>query len=294
MSDPIKAFEHHLKNHPVGVSAYTIRDYVGGVRKFADWYYQSNGEKMLPENVTPVDIRNYKEHLQVAKRYKPATINRHLSSLRTYFGWVIEEGMIEDDPIRVRNVEEPQTAPRSLDEKTYLQLLRAAQRHGNKRDEAILQVLRHTGLRVGELCSLTLDDIEISPRKGKVTVQSGKGGKYREVPLNLDARKALQAYFDERPHVDDDHVFIGQRGNGLTPSAVQALVKKYAHHARLDEVTPHVLRHTFGRSLIDRGVDLVTVKELMGHKRVDSTARYTKPSQRDLEGAVARLAIEEG
>ncbi len=153
--------------------------------------------------------------------------------------------------------------------------------------------MRHTGLRVEELCSLTLNDLEISPRKGKVVVQSGKGPKYREVPLNLDTRKALEAYFEEEPQVDDEHVFIGQRGNGLTPSAVQAIVQKYAYHAGLESVTPHVLRHTFWRSLIDRGVDLVTVKELMGHTRIDSTARYTRLSEKDLEGALARLELEE-
>jgi site-specific recombinase XerD len=201
--------------------------------------------------------------------------------------------MVDEDPVRVRNVEESQTVPKSLDEKTYLQLLRSAQRFGNKRDVAILQVLRHTGLRVGELCSLTVDDIAFSPQKGKVVVQSGKGGKYREVPLNLDARNALKAYYEERPNGDTAHVFIGQRGNGLTPSAVQALVKKYAHYAGLEDVTPHLLRHTFGRSLIDQGVDLVTVKELMGHKRLESTARYTRPSERDLRRAVKRLETEE-
>ena len=88
-------------------------------------------------------------------------------------------------------------------------------------------------------------------------------------------------------------VFIGQRKNGLTDAAVYAVVKKYARLAELDEVTPHVLRHTFAKSLIDRGVALVTVQRLMGHKRLDSTARYTQPSKHDLRVAVRRSELEE-
>ena len=293
MSDPIKAFERALQNRPEGISPYTIRGYISDLKKFAEWFKLSTGEQMGLDNVTPVDVRDYKEHLQTVKKYKPSTINRRLASLRAFFTWAIEDGLVEENPVRVRNVEEPQTAPRSLDEKTYHRLLREVQKHGNKRDVAIIQVLRHTGLRVGELCSLTLSDIETSDRKGKVIVHSGKGGKYREVPLNLDARRALEEYLAERPQVDGSHIFIGQRKNGLTDSAVYGVVKKYAYLAHLEGVNPHVLRHTFGRSLLDRGVDLVTVQQLMGHKRVDSTARYTKPSERDLEGAVERLELEE-
>lgn len=282
-----------MRNRPEGISPYTIRGYLADIRKFAQWFDLSNGEAMGESNVTAVDVRNYKEYLQTVKKYKPATINRRISTLRAFFSWAIEKGLVEESPVQVRNVEEPQTAPRSLDEKTYLRLLRAAQRYGNKRDVAILQMLRHTGLRVGELCSLTLRDIEMSPRKGKVIVRSGKGGKYREVPLNLDVRKAMQAYLAERPQVDDSYVFIGQRKNGLEPVGIQNIVRKYARYAGLEEVTPHVMRHTFGRSLLDKGVDLVTVKELMGHKRVESTVRYTKPSEQDLVGAVQRLEIED-
>jgi integrase/recombinase XerC len=114
------------------------------------------------------------------------------------------------------------------------------------------------------------------------------------VPFNLDARRALEAYLkEERPEVNDQHVFIGQRRNGLTDAAVQNVVKKYSYLAHLESVSPHVLRHTFARSLLDKGVDLVTVQQLMGHKRVDSTARYTRPSERDLEAAVATLELEE-
>lgn len=146
---------------------------------------------------------------------------------------------------------------------------------------------------MSELCGLQLTDVELFERKGKVIVRSGKGRRYREVPLNLDVRRALTEYLAVRPSVEDPHVFIGQRKNGLTDAAVQDIVNRYRQLAGLANITPHILRHTFGRSLINRGVDLPTVQHLMGHKRIDSTARYTKPSSSDLERAVARLEIEE-
>jgi site-specific recombinase XerD len=293
MQDPLKLFEEELRSRPGGISAYTVRGYLADLRKFAGWFRMNKGEEMELGKVTPVDVRDYKAHLQTAASYKPATINRHLASLRAYFSWANEKGLVDENPVRVGNVEEQQAAPRSLDEKAYNKLLRETQKHGRKRDLAIIQLLRHTGIRLGELCDLTLADVETSELMGKVIVRSGNEDRYRAVPLNLDARRALGAYLEEeRPEVDDRHLFIGQRRNGLTDAAVQNVVKKYADLAHLEGVSPHVLRHTFARSLLDKGVDLVTVQQLMGHKRVDSTARYARPGERDLEAAVSRLELE--
>ena len=282
-----------MRDRPEGVSPLTISGYLLDVHQFATWFRLSNSEGFQPDNVTPVDVRNYKEYLQTVKGRKPATINRHLATLRTFFTWAIQNEWATENPVHVRNLEEPVTAPRSIGERTYHRLLRAVQRTAHKRDIAIIQLLRHTGLRVSELCNLQLSDIELSERKGRVVVRSGKGRRYREVPLNLDVRRALSEYIAVRPSVEDTHVFIGQRKNGLTDAAIQDITSKYAQLAGLSGVSPHVRRHTFGRSLIDRSVDLPTVQNLMGHKRIDSTVRYTKPSANDLERAVARLETEE-
>ena len=158
-----------------------------------------------------------------------------------------------------------------------------------KRNLAILVTLRHTGLRVGELCDLRLADVLISERKGSVTVRSGKGNKHRVVPLNNDATKAISDYLDVRPKVVDDHLFIGQRGDPLRPQGVELIVEKYSRLAGLENVTPHVLRHSFAKQVLDSGTDLVAVARLLGHERLDTTARYTQPTERDLEKAVERL-----
>jgi site-specific recombinase XerD len=294
MKDLLKAFEEALRNRPEELSAYTVRGYLADLRKFAQWFRMNSGEELEPAKVGQGTVRDYKTHLQGAANFKPATINRRLASLRAYFSWAGEQGLVDVNPVRVGNVEDPQTAPRSLDEKGYRKLLRETRKHGRKRDIAIIQLLRHTGIRLGELCDLTLADVEISEGAGMMTVRSGRGAKHREVPLNLDARWALRAYLEEeRPEVDDQHLFIGQRRNGLTDAAVQNVVKKYADLAHLEGVSPHVLRHTFARSLLDKGVDLPTVQQLMGHKCLQSTARYARPGKGDLEAAVARLEKKE-
>jgi len=158
-----------------------------------------------------------------------------------------------------------------------------------KRDRAIIAVLRHTGIRVGELSALKLADVEISDRKGHLTVRSGKGGKYRVVPLNVDVRRAIADYKEVRPRVLNEHLFIGQRGAGLSPAAIHYLVTKYARLAGLDGVSPHTLRHSMAKQALDAGTDLVTVATILGHTRLETTAIYTRPSARDLERAVEKL-----
>jgi site-specific recombinase XerD len=199
----------------------------------------------------------------------------------------------EDPTARVRGVKAVEAAPKSLDKRDVDRLIRTVERHGNKRDLAVVQVLRHTGIRVGELVALRLSDVETSERKGTLVVRSGKGAKYRAVPLNVDARRALAEYLAVRPVVADDRLFIGTRGHGMGTQAVENLIRRYGKLARLDDLTPHVLRHTFARHSLDAGTDLVTVATLLGHERLETTARYAKPSGRDLERAVERLATGE-
>ncbi len=133
---------------------------------------------------------------------------------------------------------EKHLAPKALTHNQIHALIRTVQRHASRRDLAIIEVLRHTGVRVGDLAALRLTDVSISDRKGTLVVRWGKGGKYREIGLNADVRKALTDYLEIRPAVADNHLFIGQRGNGLTVRPIEDLVTKYARLAGIPEVTP--------------------------------------------------------
>src|SRR4051794_37565653 len=257
---------------------------------FAGWFAQTRGEAVTPEAVTPTDVREYRGHLLNVEHRQPATVNRRLAALRRFFQWAKATGLVKELPTEnVKGVASSPRAPHWLEKRDVDRLIRAVERHGNTRDLAIVLTLRHTGIRVSELSSLMVGDVEISERKGFLTVRSGKGSKFRILPLNVDARQAITAYLKVRPTVSADHLFIGQRGQGISSRAVELLVTKYGHLAGLEDVTPHALRHSFGKYALDAGADLVSVSALLGHHRLETTAIYTTPSQRDLEKVVEKL-----
>lgn len=271
----------------------TVRNYAADLRAFARWFPEATGEPFAAKAVTPTDLREYRGYLRTVERKQAATINRRLAALRRFFVWAKGAGTIVEVPTaQVKGVPAAPRTPKALSKREVDRLLREAERHGNKRNLAILLVLRHTGLRVGELCNLRLSDVTVSERKGEVLVRGGKGNKDRTVPLNNDVRRALAAYLAVRPTVADDHLFVGQRGAPLQPQGVQQVVAKYARRAGLPAVTPHVLRHTFAKQVLDAGEDLATVQRLLGHERLETTAIYTQPTARDLEHAVRRLEAD--
>ncbi len=257
---------------------------------FFRWFEQTVGEPPTPAAVTPTDVREYRGHLLNVERRQPATVNRRLGALRRFFQWAKATGLAKELPTEnVKGVASAPRAPRWIEKREVDRIVRTAERHGSTRDLAIVLTLRHTGVRVSELSNLTLQDVEISERKGSLTIRSGKGGKFRVLPLNVDARRAITSYLEVRPTVSTDRLFVGQRGEGISPRAVELLVAKYARLAGLEGVTPHTLRHSFGKHALDAGADLVSVAALLGHQRLETTAIYTTPSQRDLERVVEKL-----
>jgi site-specific recombinase XerD len=257
---------------------------------FAGWFVRTVGESFSPEAVTPTDVRDYRGFLLTIEKRQPATVNRRLAALRRFFQWAKAVGLAKELPTdNVKGVASSPRAPHWLEKRDVDRLIRTVERHGNSRDLAIVLTLRHTGIRVSELSSLMLGDVEASERKGSLTVRSGKGGKFRVLPLNVDARRAIASYLEVRPTVSSDSLFIGQRGQGVSSRAVELLVTKYGRLAGLEDVTPHTLRHSFGKHALDAGADLVSVAALLGHQRLETTAIYTTPSQRDLERVVEKL-----
>src|SRR5919199_2796842 len=275
-----------------GMAAKTVTTYTSDLVSFSRWFTDSTGEAFRASAVTPSDILDYKAHLRTAQRRQAATVNRRLAALRKFFLWAQATSRIAELPTAtVKGVPAAPRAPKSLPKRDVDRLIREAQK-SSKRNLAIVQLLRHTGLRVGELCNLRLSDIRTSERKGSVLVRSGKGDKDRTVPLNHDVREALEAYLKVRPDSADDHLFLGQRGEPLQTDGVQLIVRKRARRAGLEKVTPHVLRHSFAKHVLDAGADLATVSRLLGHERLETTAIYTEPTAADLEEAVARLERE--
>ncbi len=280
-------------------SAHTIAAYRRDLTGFAAWFRDHVGTPCTLTTITTTDVRDFRTYLRDTQHRTPATVNRKLAALRSCFQWAITTGRRADSPLAtVRDVREEPRRPRWFLKRDLDRLLReldaAAKPASKVRDRAIVLTLRHTGIRVGELVTLRVRDVTLSDRKGSLRVLS-KGAKERTIPLNQTVRTALSAYLVVRRERTDSsdyrELFLGQRGP-LNNQAVEKLIRKYADRAGLEAFTPHSLRHSFAKGLLDAGEDLVTVQTLLGHERLDTTARYTHPGARDLEEAVSRLDEE--
>jgi len=302
MSDLFKRFERYLADHDR--AALTITGYLSDLRLFARWFQQTNGEAFTPRAVTPTDVREYRQHMLNEHR-KANTINRKLAALAVFMQFARDQQLIEHDPTaQIKYVEEAPRGPRHLDRQQQFALQRAIEQDlqysqaryprrwlSRRRDASLVLFLWHTGLRVSEAIALTKRDVQVSERKGQVTVR-GKGTKQRTVPLNTEARQALQAWLAVRPTTADDAVWVStETDRALTTRSVQHVLQRYGRAAHIDDLTPHVLRHCFGKNLIDAEVSLEKVAALLGHSNLNTTRIYLTPSEQDLAQAVEKPLV---
>lgn len=282
-----------------GRSQCTIDGYIRDVRLFARWFKDANGEALSPDKLTPIDVRLYRSYLQ-KEGAEAATINRRLCALRAYGSMLVAAGLVVDNPAEVvKGVKKQKLAAKWLDKRQQAALIRQVERQAlgarteparrqALRDRAGMLLLLNAGLRVGELCDLELDDLEVKPRSGEVRVRNGKGRKARRIPLNNTARTALKDWLEMRPEWDSKRLLTGKRGDDLTANGFQRRVRGLGEQAGV-EVTPHILRHTFAKNLVDAGISLEKVAALLGHENLNTTWIYTIPGERDLQEAVNSL-----
>lgn len=303
MNDFIRDFQSHLADRDCAER--TLRGYLSDLLQFADWFEQVNGEALRPERITPSDVKRYKDFLLNTQRRAASTINRRLAALSAFAKWAQQAGLIHSDPtVYVKSVKQVRRAPKWLNKSEQFALQRAIEKDlqvsrlrypkrftTRRRDASIALFLLNTGLRVGELIAMCLGDVQLSDRKGNVRVQNGKGRKQRQVPLNAEARAAIQDWFAVRPETDNDQVWVGVEGQseGLSARSVQRILERYATQAGLETLTPHTCRHTVAKNLLDSGVGLEKVAALLGHESISTTMIYVTPSAHDLEQAVGAL-----
>ncbi len=273
-------------------SPLTVKGYSNDFRKFISWYDQTEGSLPEAEHISPMDIAEFKRHF-MDRSQKPSTINRALSSLSSFFKWAIEAGYVSYNPAEnIKLLSEIKSAPRSLERKESLKLIRAVYRSDKPRDVCIVTILLHTGIRVSELCVLRFVDVVIKERTGNLTVRAGKGSKYRQVPLNATVRNSIEKWLEVRGN-EPGLLFPGRNGNPLSPRTIEYLLEKYSYEAKLEETaSPHILRHTFCKMLIDAGESIDRVASLAGHENLNTTARYTRATTKDLQDAVDKLSWE--
>lgn len=270
-------------------SMHTIRAYVRDVEEFMQWFEETVGE-FSPGQITVVDVQEFKSYLYNVKRNKPVSVNRKLSALESFCEFLVSTGHLKDSPAaKVKKIKQQKAAEvAALSNSELYRLKRMFYLEGNKRDIAIFELMINTGLRESEVCNLKLDDIVMSERKGVVIVRSGKGEKYREVPLNANVRRAIQAYLEVRPN-RGNYLFVSNKSERLSESQLYRIIRKYADMAGV-KAHPHMLRHTFATKLLREGkIDLPTLQNLLGHANINTTAIYTRATMQDLEKAVEIL-----
>jgi len=270
-------------------STHSIRAHLSDMRHFMSWFAQATGETFSPSDTDWRDLQDWRN--QAEKDFKPATVNRRISSLKAFFAFALEKGLVTDDPTRrLKGVEQQALAPKSLAEEDMKRILRRA-RKDNLRDWAILELLAATGLRVSEVAALTRADLVFNGKSAWITVRMGKGKKTRRVPVHERAAEVLKEFLETVTSEGESAALFSSRlKKPMTPYAIWGVVKKYAAEAGVEHVSPHSFRHTVATRLVrNPQVDLVTVATFLGHSRLDTTARYAQPSEDDLARAAETL-----
>ena len=187
----------------------------------------------------------------------------------------------------------PRQAPQALTPQQVKALRRAAAAM-SPRNGAIVLTFLHTGIRRAELTALQTGDVAMSARKGDLTVRSGKGSRFRTVPLNAETRKALEAWLVDRArwpgHTDTEGLWLSRLGNPLSSRAIADVVTAAGQRAGIEGLTAHTLRHTFVTRLVRGGYDAFLVADLAGHARLATTRLYSLPTEADRQAAVEALS----
>lgn len=300
-------FETWLRNEDRGEK--TVRTYLSVMSKFLLWYEGTEGKPFDPKNVTPILLLDYRSYMQTVENSKPATINKALATLKTFFNWAVDAGHIDVNPalkVKMKRVQQAH-APKWLNDSELNRLLYAVNGQRNdlkrSRDMAIVRTMLDAGLCVEEVSELKLDHIDM---KGEtVNVVNGKGGKYRSVPMTKELRKVLKVWLASRTdskkevHQVSDFLFVSERSGQMTTRAIAYVVDGYLEQAGLLERTEngsktdgfccHSLRHTFCKRLVNAGWSIQNVARVAGHDSIQTTMRYVEPSQDELKKVIQSI-----
>ena len=263
------------------LSPHTLRAYEREIASFVEF---AKGEMGLvrPREVTPATVRAFLAQLH-SRRLAKVSVQRALAALRTYMRFLGREGVVEANPARVvPTPRAPKPLPDVVGAPDLAELLDALPAtSAGRRDRAALELLYAAGLRVSELVGLDIDDVDLSRRLVRVI---GKGNKERVVPFGTKAELAIRSYLPDRAawrhqgKVADgeEPLLVNQRGGRLTDRSMRRILDAAVQHVALvQHLHPHALRHAFATHLLEAGMDLRAIQELLGHTSLSTTQRYT-------------------
>jgi site-specific recombinase XerD len=296
LAETAAAYEGWLGRQPL--SANTRRTYrvrVGQYLEYLSATPAESGDPLEDTHARDYAVRDYKAHLKTVRKAKPSSVNLSLAAIDNFYRFV---GLGRPE---VRREELPGVAPKALSPEEQKRFLRAVERSPEARDRAIAKLLFYAALRLEELTRLDVGDVPLSARKGKAIVRSGKGDAYREVALNAEVREELDRWLAARRDRflgagfagSEPALFLSRKGKRISTRAVDLVVRRLGEEAGLDApLSAHTLRHTCLTNLVRAGYDLVLVAEIAGHKRLETTRRYSLPSAADREEAMESIRVE--
>ncbi len=254
------------------------------------------------EQIRTPDLRRFIAS-QAAHRPSPSSQAQTIAALRGFFRFCVESEYIERDPSYVlRTPKKREALPDVLDRAERNRLLEIPGKKGVwrrlhagkvERDRLLLALFAFSGLRRAELLGLDLHDVDLDQRL--LRVRNAKGGRQRVIPIHPGLVPLFEAYLKVRPESLDQALFLGVLGRRLTANILAQTFRRYAQAAGVTKhkrITPHTLRHVFATELLGSGANLRQIQELLGHKHLDSTQRYTRVNAYQLRGAVKRLRWE--
>ena len=282
MKEAIDKFLNYLKVEK-GFSQNTIEAYQNDLYQLVGFLEEAaRGGTILPwAAFDRQSVLSYLNNLK-ERRYAATTVARKVAAIKSFFSFLVAEGLVKDNP--TRDVPSPRVGkslPKPISITQARQLLEETEKRATpeaKRDKAMLQLLYASGMRVSELVSLNLNDVDTD---GGYVRCFGKGGKERLIPIHSQAVAALKDYMSQgRPRMKasegDEALFLNRRGERLTRQGLWQIIKGYAKAAKLGiEITPHTLRHSFATHMLSGGADLRSVQELLGHANISTTQVYT-------------------
>jgi integrase/recombinase XerC len=278
----IDGFLRHLAIER-NASPHTVRSYGADLAKFAAYLEESLGRAAKTTEVDHLLIRSYLASLH-SKGLAKSTAARQLASVRSLFRYLCREGVAERNPARaLLSPKIERRLPAYLDAESASQFVEITTDNANGlRSRAILELLYGTGIRCSELVALDVHEIDLPGRLVRVL---GKGRKERVVPFGGAAQSALLAYLRERSQLrpKSDALFVNKKGGRLTDRSVRRLVAgRLRALALAQKVSPHTLRHAFATHLLERGADLRSIQELLGHASLSTTQKYTHVTAKQL------------
>lgn len=286
MHDKILAFLDHLKNDSE-YSENTIAAYKNDLTQFQKFLETEHSERERWEQIDRATIKDYVRYMR-EQPYASSSVARKVAAIKSFFHYLREENLISDDPTtKIDSPKVKKRLPTTLSEEDVGRLLAApaAQKTPkNRRDMALLYLLYATGMRVTEVVSLQLSDLDLG---SSVLYCPGKDGEVRVLPFDEETRTVLQKYLEEgRPHLlkDEEEValFLNHRGRQLTRQGLWLIIKAYAREANLSgDVTPHTLRHSFAAHKLESGADLQRIQQLLGHANISTTQVYTQVTEEE-------------